>query len=450
MFVKDLLVSLENRFLVLCLLSFTPFPLHADTYWSQFRGPNGQGVLDGAKPPTLLDTERNMVWKTPLPPGHSSPAIWKDRIFLTAFENDQLTTFAIDRGDGGVIWRRAVPYEAIKPSNGFTRLHSESSPATSTVCVDGNHVYAYFPSFGAICYSHDGNRVWEARLAHDQFVWGSTTSPCVFRDTLFIVRDCMEEGASYLLALDAKTGEERWKTPRPFSRASFSTPAILSSGDEEELIVLGMGRLSAYDMKTGEESWYVDELGTSAISVPLIDDDRIYVSMKAIVGFDVAYDFEKAWEYFMTFDTNNNQALEFSELTDEMKIPQRPELPYDNPGFGMKLPADQFKKNDLNQDEKVTFDEFREKMEEDTKNLKASFSCIKVGTASDNEVKNNILWAQNRFLTEIPSILLYRDRLYSVANGGIFICRNKDTGEIIHRARIKASGMYASSPIAAN
>jgi hypothetical protein len=250
--------------------------------------------------------------------------------------------------------------------------------------------------------------------------------------------------ASYLLALDAKTGEEKWKTPRPFSMASFSTPAILSSGDEDELIVLGMGRLSAYDMKTGEENWYVDGLGTSAISVPLIDKDRIYVSMKAIVGFDVAYDFEKAWEYFMTFDTNNNQALEFSELTDDMKIPQRPELPYDNPGFGMKLRADRFKTNDLNQDEKVTYDEFKEKMEENTKNMKASFSCIKVDTTSENGVKKNILWAQNRLLTEIPSILFYKDRLYSVANGGIFICRNKDTGEIIHRARIRAPGMYAS------
>ncbi len=450
MYVKDLLVSLNNRFLVLCLLSLTTFPLYADTYWNQFRGPNGQGVLDGAEPPIVLNVKRNMVWKTPLPPGHSSPAIWKDRIFLTTFENDQLSTFAIDRSNGDIIWKRSTPYEAIKPSNRFTKLHSESSPATSTVCVDRNHVYTYFPSFGVICYSQDGNQVWEAKLAHDQFAWGSTTSPSVFDDTLFIVRDCMGKDASYLLALDAKTGEEKWKTPRPFSMASFSTPAILSSGDEDELIVLGMGRLSAYDMKTGEENWYVDGLGTSAISVPLIDKDRIYVSMKAIVGFDVAYDFEKAWEYFMTFDTNNNQALEFSELTDDMKIPQRPELPYDNPGFGMELRADRFKKNDLNQDEKVTYDEFKEKMEENTKNMKASFSCIKVDTTSENGVKNNILWAQNRLLTEIPSILFYKDRLYSVANGGIFICRNKDTGEIIHRARIRAPGMYASSPIAAN
>jgi len=450
MCLKDLSVSLNNRFLLLCLLSFTTLPLYADTYWNQFRGPNGQGTLDGAEPPVVLDVEKNMMWKTSLPPGHSSPAIWKDRIFLTAFENDQLSTIAIDRSSGEITWKRSTPYEAIKASNSFARLHSESSPAAPTVCVDANHVYTYFPSFGAICYSHDGNQVWEVNIPHNQFAWGSTTSPSVFLGTLFIIRDCMEKDASYLLALDAKTGEEQWKTPRPFSMASFSTPAILSIGDLDELIVLGTGRLSAYNMKTGEENWYVDGLGTSAISVPLFDKDRIYVSMKALVGFDVAYDSEKAWEYFMTFDANKNQALEFSELTDDMKIPQRPELPYDNPGFGMKIRANQFKRNDQNQDGKVTFDEFKEKMEENTKNMEASFSCIKVHTASENGAKSNILWTQNRFLTEIPSILFYKDRLYSIANGGIFICRNKDTGEIIHRARINAPGMYASSPIAAN
>ncbi len=64
--------------------------------------------------------------------------------------------------------------------------------------------------------------------------------------------------------------------------------------------------------------------------------------------------------------------------------------------------------------------------------MKAAFSCIQVGVTNEENVEPKILWTQNRFLTEIPSILFYQDRLYSIANGGIVVCRNKDTSEIIH------------------
>src|SRR5438094_8345609 len=74
--------------------------------WPQFRGPNASGVSDEVKLPLEFGPDRNVVWKTALPPGHSSPSIAGDRIYLTAVEQNKLFTIALDRSTGRILWRR--------------------------------------------------------------------------------------------------------------------------------------------------------------------------------------------------------------------------------------------------------------------------------------------------------------------------------------------------------
>ena len=52
--------------------------------WPQWRGPGGQGISGETGIPTDWQPDRNIAWKVPLPPGHSSPAVWGDRLFVTA------------------------------------------------------------------------------------------------------------------------------------------------------------------------------------------------------------------------------------------------------------------------------------------------------------------------------------------------------------------------------
>lgn len=49
--------------------------------WPRFRGPNGSGVATGGSLPVEFGPERHLVWKTPLPPGHSSPVVSSNRVF---------------------------------------------------------------------------------------------------------------------------------------------------------------------------------------------------------------------------------------------------------------------------------------------------------------------------------------------------------------------------------
>ena len=60
--------------------------------WPQFRGPNATGVADDIDLPIEFGPDKNVVWKTAVPRGHSSPSVAGNKIFLTAFEGEKILT----------------------------------------------------------------------------------------------------------------------------------------------------------------------------------------------------------------------------------------------------------------------------------------------------------------------------------------------------------------------
>lgn len=139
---------------LLFLLSL--FPVSAfSSDWPQFRGPGGNGVAHEAAPPLQLDVDSNLLWKTPLSVGHSSPIQLGDRLILTGQEDQALITYAINLKDGSIAWERRIEVEA------FERMHGVNTAATSTPVTDGKWVYVYFPSFGLLAYDCEGVEQWQ-------------------------------------------------------------------------------------------------------------------------------------------------------------------------------------------------------------------------------------------------------------------------------------------------
>src|ERR1700680_2785592 len=126
------------------------FALAAAADWTQFRGPNGSGISASKGLPDRFDS-KTLVWRTPLPPGHSSPVFTDDRIFVTAYDRKTLLTICLDRTTGKVIWRREAPRER---EESFQPTNSPSSPSPVT---DGSNVYVFFGDFGLLSYGPDGN-----------------------------------------------------------------------------------------------------------------------------------------------------------------------------------------------------------------------------------------------------------------------------------------------------
>ena len=186
------------------------FPLLAATDWSQFRGPNGAGVSQEPKLPAELGPNKNVVWKTSLPAGKSSPALAGDRIFLTAAEGNHLLTLCLDRASGKILWRREIL------ANRAEVLHKLNHPASSSPITDGKNVYVFFGNFGLASYGPDGKERWKRPLGPFTNLHGMGASPILFGEKLLMV--CDQNNDSYLLAVDKNDGHTLWKTERPGGR----------------------------------------------------------------------------------------------------------------------------------------------------------------------------------------------------------------------------------------
>src|SRR4051794_36453972 len=118
------------RALAFVLVAVSPPAFGQDVArWPQFRGPNASGIVADAKPlPVEFGPTQNVKWKTRLQPGHSSPCVWGDRIFVTAFDEEasKLETLGLDRRDGRVLWRKAASAETLE------KVHATGSPAVAT------------------------------------------------------------------------------------------------------------------------------------------------------------------------------------------------------------------------------------------------------------------------------------------------------------------------------
>ncbi len=241
-------------------------------YWPRWRGPSGQGVVeDGDYPDTWSDTT-NVLWKTAVPGGgHSSPIVWGDRIFLTTSQNRgrRVSILSFRRSDGELLW------ETDAPEGRPEYTHGKNSPASATATTDGERVYASFGSRGMLAVDFDGNIVWHREFGRIDNYHGPAGSPLLYRDTVIIYQD--QNSGAFVIALDARTGETRWRTNRSAS-VGWGTPIAISVGDHDELIVSSQRQVRSYDPLTGEELWSCGGNLFEVIPTPAVGHGLIFCS----------------------------------------------------------------------------------------------------------------------------------------------------------------------------
>jgi len=219
-------------------------------YWPRWRGPNQGVVPDGKYPDKWSDTE-NVLWKIEVPGvGHSSPIIWKDRIFLTTGSEDGTKRFIVclNRADGKLLWQTAAP--DAKPE----AKQKKNSYASGTPCTDGERVYAYFGNHGLLCVDFEGKKVWHHAFGPMDAYHGMSCSPLLYKDRIIVFQDHRSQSGSFVAAYDKKTGNELWKTPRK-EKVGWGSPIAIRAGDRDEIIVSSEHRVYAYDPASGKEIW---------------------------------------------------------------------------------------------------------------------------------------------------------------------------------------------------
>jgi outer membrane protein assembly factor BamB len=272
-------------------------PSDAAHQWAQWRGPLGTGVAPHADPPIEWGGRdgKNIRWKARLPGrGHSSPIVWGDRIFLTAAvpygdplpprhstapgthdgipvtHRHEFVVLAVDRRDGKIHWRRTV-HKGLPHEGG----HYTASLASNSAVTDGEHLIAFFGSYGLYCLDLDGEVKWEKQFGQMQTLHGhgEGSSPVLHGDTLVVNWD--HEGRSFVVALDKRTGEQRWKADRD-EATSWATPIVVEHGGRTQVVISATNRIRGYDLATGEVLWECGGLSTNVVASPVAGDGMVF------------------------------------------------------------------------------------------------------------------------------------------------------------------------------
>ncbi len=409
--------------------------------WPQFRGPEGSAVAsEGVTYPVQFSPTSHVVWKTALPGGNSCPSVWKDRIYLTAFDKEkkQLETISLDRATGKILWRRAAPTVAKIE----TSLHPANGPATPTPVCDDNHVYVYFGSYGLIAYDRNGQETWNKPLAFPGTTFGSGSSPILAGDLLLLTCQGKESG---LLAMRRDTGATAWKAERPRFGAGYSTPLLHKSGQTTEVILVQPRGVVAYDLNNGAERWWVSGLFGGGIPSPAIGDGLVF-AVAHFPGGDPEDrmkfpDFE---ELRKKYDTNKDGQLGQKEVPKDLIFYNRGST---NPDDNIVM-DDMFPAIDKNRDDRLSREEWDAAAAAFAKRESAMIAIKPGGTGE--VAKDQVAWKEQHALPEVPSPLYYQGRLYVVTNGGIASCYDAQTGKLIYRQRLGTSGFFYASLVAAN
>jgi len=422
--------------LALTLMVCAAAPIEDPANWPQFRGPNASGVAaESAAPPVEFSAKKNLLWKRALPPGHSSPSVWGERIFLNAYNSSsrKLELICLARKDGAILWRRDAPATSLE------QTHAVSNPATATPAVDSERVYTYFGSFGLMAFTHAGEPLWQTPRAMPRTAHGSGASPILVRDFVILNHDGIAGG--YLLAVDRKTGQEAWKRMYPAPggrRESYSTPIVWGA----QIVLHRAGVVDAYDIATGAPKWSL-ETPTSGLSTPVASSDTVFAQTWNLLGEDDQRGALPDWATLLKkYDKNADGQISEAEFPDDLLYTARPGLE--------KVPNSQnylnFRSADRNRDGVITKDEWE------------SMLAMVASQARDHGLlalrpdgsSAKIVWREDTSIPEVPSPLLYKNRLFLVRNGGVVTCLDSATGHVIYRARTGATGPYFASPVEAS
>jgi len=407
--------------------------------WPQFRGNNGSATSREENLPTEWSTSKNVAWKVKMPGyGWSCPVVWGDKVFITTavtdkqqkpsggFDKSDVGKRGFGKGGGGfgqggfgkggfgpggmkgripdtvykweihclntadgkTLWKKVAAEK--KPT---TSVHSSNTYATETPATDGERVYAYFGAAGAFCYDLDGKFLWQANLGtYRVFAGHGTASSPVLADRKLIIQ-CDNDEKSFLVALDAKTGKEAWKTPRN-ERTGWSTPLVWKNKERTEIVCVGGTHVRSYDPATGKQLWELVGTTGQTKASPVGNDEMLFVGsgggMGGMGGFGPG-----------------------------------------GRGFG---PGGGRPGGGLGGSGKPLF-------------------AVKAGSSGDISLKGKaesnaaVAWKQSQAGPATPSLLLYRDYLYVLEDrGGILCCHDIKTGKQLYKERIPGARSFASSP----
>ncbi len=392
--------------------------------WTQFRGPNGCGVYETTGLPAVMSPDSNVIWKKEIPVGYSSPVINGKLLFLTAIDEGKLLTICIDQQTGSVIWQREAP----RPRQ--ERFDSRNNPASPSPVLDDRNVYVFFPDFGLLAYDFNGKELWQYPLGPFCNDYGMGASPVVAGGNVVLV--CDQASGSFIIAVNRSTGKLAWRQERPEATSGHCTPVLYQpDGGELQVLVAGSFRLTAYSAVRGDIIWWVGGLSFEMKSTPVMHNGLLFINGFATPLNDPGNQMKVPafMDALNQFDVNKNSLLEEAELP-------------------KTAPYDWFSFVDLKKDGKLDRQDWE--YFEAALASENSMMAIRLGGKGDCTATNTI-WKYYRHVPQLPSPLVYRDKLYMISDNGFATIFNPIDGKVLAEGKpVNAGSSFYASPVASD
>jgi outer membrane protein assembly factor BamB len=311
---KRPIITLVAMLAILCSISF----VLAEDHWPHWRGPHHNGISEAKNLPMNWSAKDNIAWKTALPSwSAATPIIWGDKIFVTspsksepkpkpekkpAEEQPQterrrrrrspldpggpkLLLFCIAKKDGKVLWERELDDK--------NQIHRKQNDATPSPVTDGKHVWVVTGTGKITAFDMDGKPIWKKDLQKDYgpfgHNWGYGSSPLLHDGRLIVevLHGMKTDDPSYIVCLDAATGEVLWHQERPTdaemeSPDAYTTPVLLEHEGKTQIVISGGDYVTGHDFETGKEIWRAAGLNPlkrrnyRVVPTPIVVDGIIY------------------------------------------------------------------------------------------------------------------------------------------------------------------------------
>ena len=385
--------------------------------WPQFRGPNGSGVGEARDLPIEFGPAKNVLWKTAVLPGVSSPVLAGDQLLLTASKGSSCFVICLNRQTGLELWRRSIG------TVHTTHRHPLNDRASPTPLTDGENVYAFFPDFGLVSFDLAGNMRWKVSLGPFASLHGICASPILADGKIVLLIDQAQN--SFVAAFDRNDGHLLWKTARPDAAGGYSSPlAYVQNGRARQVIVCSPRELVGYSAENGEKVWWVEQMGFQPQTSPILDQEVVYAN---VFG---GSEYWENTEDFGSIDKDHDgkiTAAEFPESWGQLA--------------GSIL--------DANQDGILTPFEWQAFGRRIRGGGASALLAVRLG-GQGNLTERAVAWRFTKSLPGISSPVLYKHVLYLVKGGGIVTALDPVAGRVLNQTRlIGALDDYFSSPVAA-
>jgi outer membrane protein assembly factor BamB len=290
---------------MIALVLMAPLAARADDFatgrlsnWHHWRGPNEDGTAPNADPPVEWSATKNVAWNVSIPgSGSATPVVWGDRIFiLTAVDTrkpgkvtdekkdagqpgftvgapstvHRFEVLCLDRTNGKTLWSRTAVEEVPHEGRHTTNTYASGSPVT-----DGKVLIASFGSRGIFAYDLEGNLRWSRNLGllKIKVGFGEGSSPVLHGDSLLV--NCDHEAGSFIVCLDVKTGEPRWRKERD-EGTTWTTPFVVDHAGTAQVIVNGTKKTRSYNLANGDLLWECGGMGMNPIAMPVARQGVVY------------------------------------------------------------------------------------------------------------------------------------------------------------------------------